>query len=321
MNNEKGQSMSLALLILALGALVITPSLGQVCSTLTGSRIYQHALSERYSADAGVEYGIWSLTKGELLVPQFTVNGKMVNVAIEDQGEQVYRIASTATSDDESSTTIEANVLVETSMYVDGDIIVEDGDTINGSAYATGNIMLDNNTEITGDAVAEGDMILMNNSYIGGDVSAGGSLRLENNAEIGTIEVIGNVCAGGDIYIDNNAIIYGNIYTSGNIELGENAIIKNDVYINGDIQYIMLANNASIEGTIYITGTITDELNLGSNAYVEGYVYTTGTISMIVREENILGGVYENYIGEYPSAPECPVIIIGGVNIQIQTWE
>ena len=66
MNNEKGQALPIALLVLAVGSLIIAPTLGQASSTLTGSRVYGQKITERYSADAGVEHAIWNLTNGDL---------------------------------------------------------------------------------------------------------------------------------------------------------------------------------------------------------------------------------------------------------------
>ncbi|MCK5433926.1 MAG: hypothetical protein KAI42_01385, partial [Dehalococcoidales bacterium] len=61
MNSEKGQTFPLALIALAVGSLVISPFLGHASSMLTGSRIYGQAISEQYSCDAGIEWGLWKL--------------------------------------------------------------------------------------------------------------------------------------------------------------------------------------------------------------------------------------------------------------------
>jgi len=65
-NGEKGQALPLALLVVALGALVITPFVGHAGSSLIGSRIYGQAINEQYSCDSGVEHVIWNLTNGGL---------------------------------------------------------------------------------------------------------------------------------------------------------------------------------------------------------------------------------------------------------------
>ena len=61
MNSEKGQTFPLALVVLAVGSLVISPFLGHASSMLTGSRIYGQAITEQYSCDAGIEWALWKL--------------------------------------------------------------------------------------------------------------------------------------------------------------------------------------------------------------------------------------------------------------------
>ena len=63
---EKGQALPLAILALAAGTLVIAPFLGHASSSLIGSRIYEQAIIEQYSCDAGIEHAIWRLINGGL---------------------------------------------------------------------------------------------------------------------------------------------------------------------------------------------------------------------------------------------------------------
>ena len=66
-NSEKGQALPLALLVLAVGMLVIPPFVGHASSSLIGSRIYGQAISEQYSCDAGVEWALWRLGENPVL--------------------------------------------------------------------------------------------------------------------------------------------------------------------------------------------------------------------------------------------------------------
>jgi predicted acyltransferase (DUF342 family) len=322
-DNEKGQALPLALLILVLGTLLITPFLGHASSSLVGSRIYGETMARQYSAGAGVEHAIWHLQSGTTVVsegevvelPEFTINNRTVNVTVEGEGGQVYKITSIATSGDGSSATIQSDVSVGDISVVEGDITLENNVEIEGDVYASGNITLNNNAGITGYVCGGGNLTLYNNAVIVGDVSAGGNLTLIQNAEIH-----GNARAEGDIMLEEDATITGIVYTTGNIELGNNASIMNDVYIVGNIENIILGENAEIEGNIYITGNITDRLELGNNASITNNVYATGTINMIVGEEYILGNVYENYTGEYPPPPEFPELPVA-FGVVIQTWE
>jgi len=335
MNGEKGQSLPLALIALSIGALVVAPFLGLMSNTLNSSQTYEQAIEERYAADAGVEYAVWRLKNEVPVVPQFTLNNKTVEVTIADQGDGLYRVTSTATSGDGSSTTIEACLLVGVDwlsdghivedmagdVYVDGDALLDNNVQVDGSVYATGSVTLDNNAEVTGDVVADGNITLNNNGVIGGNVSAGGDLILGNNSEIGSLEVIGNVCASGDITLYNNAIVNGNVYTSGSLEVAGNAIIRGNVYMSGDISRIAVENNARVEGDISISGSITGRLELGVNGVVTGAVWATGDISSVIRGENVEGGVYYPDERGYFDGWECPQMPAGAAGIAVQSWE
>ena len=67
MNGEKGQVLPLVLVALAIGTLGITPFISHASSTLIGSRIYDQAITEQYSCDAGVEWVLWRLKEDPVL--------------------------------------------------------------------------------------------------------------------------------------------------------------------------------------------------------------------------------------------------------------
>ena len=66
-NSERGQALPLALLVLAAGTLIIAPFISHASSNLIGSRIYGQVITEQYSCDAGVEWGLWRLTENPVL--------------------------------------------------------------------------------------------------------------------------------------------------------------------------------------------------------------------------------------------------------------
>jgi hypothetical protein len=61
MNSEKGQILPLVMVALAVGSVVVTPFIGHAGSSLIGSRVYGQVIAEQYSADSGIEHGIWRL--------------------------------------------------------------------------------------------------------------------------------------------------------------------------------------------------------------------------------------------------------------------
>jgi len=254
MNSQKGQVLPLALVALAIGVLTIAPFLGHAGSSLIGSRIYGQSMSEQYSADAGVEYAIWHLQSGEsevpegeeLELPQFMLNSQSVNVTIDNQGEQTYKITSIATSDDGSSTTIEAYVSIILGLFdggfttFEGGLTLNQGDEYTGNVYAEGDVQLHQDATITGNVYAEGDVWLHQDATINGNVYAEGDVHLDQGAVIN-----GDVCAGENVQLDQDAVINGNVYAVGNVHLSQNATINGDVYAGGDVQ---LDQGATITG-------------------------------------------------------------------------
>jgi hypothetical protein len=59
--SEQGKSLPAALITLAVGSLLLTPFLAFVSSRSLGSRSAESAIAAQYAADAGIEFGIWSL--------------------------------------------------------------------------------------------------------------------------------------------------------------------------------------------------------------------------------------------------------------------
>ncbi len=66
-NSESGQALPLALLVLTAGMLIATPFIGQVNSTMIGSRTYAEVITEQHSCDAGVEWALWRLKENPVL--------------------------------------------------------------------------------------------------------------------------------------------------------------------------------------------------------------------------------------------------------------
>lgn len=60
-SGQRGQALILVLIALALGSLLITPTVGYVSTGLIESRISEEQLLEQYAADAAIEYTLWQL--------------------------------------------------------------------------------------------------------------------------------------------------------------------------------------------------------------------------------------------------------------------
>ncbi len=83
MKGEKGQSLTLALVALSVGALLVTPFLQSVSVNSIASRNYSSSIEQQYSSDAGVEDAIWNLTN-EALAAQLTVPGDTVSYSLSE---------------------------------------------------------------------------------------------------------------------------------------------------------------------------------------------------------------------------------------------
>jgi len=255
--NEKGQALVAVLGFLVIGGLTIAPLLAYMSTGLGAGQVYEEDMVEFYAADAGVELALWNLMSGELDVPQggqsalpqFTMNKKTVEVTINDVGAPTYRITSIATSDNSSSTRIEASVDVTLGFFdsdftiFEGNFQLGPGEEFEGHVWSEGNAQLDISGRVTGNVYAGGNVQLDIGAIIEGDVYAEGNVQLYAEAQI-----IGNICAGGDVQLDTNAQIAGNVYAGGNVQLYAGAIIDGDVYTNGNVQ---LDTGAEITGNVY----------------------------------------------------------------------
>jgi len=92
-NGENGQAIVITLILVAVGALVITPFLGNAGSNMIGSRAYGQAITEQYSGDAGVEHAIWDLTYDDL-ADNLTSPGDSMSYQL---GETINGIAANIT--------------------------------------------------------------------------------------------------------------------------------------------------------------------------------------------------------------------------------
>ena len=69
---EEGQALPLALIALALGVVLVTPFLTSVSVNVIASRHAEEAIADRYSADAGMEWGLWRLKNDPTLTTSTT---------------------------------------------------------------------------------------------------------------------------------------------------------------------------------------------------------------------------------------------------------
>jgi hypothetical protein len=141
--NESGQGvLAIVLILLMLGAIILTPLLVFMSTGLKAGGVYESKMQEFYAADAGVEDAIWNITYANLTTPaNYTladeVNNRTTNVTVEpisSGGYSGYKIVSTATSNSGGNTTVECyygtldySGLLDSAITSNGSIILPSG--------------------------------------------------------------------------------------------------------------------------------------------------------------------------------------------------
>jgi hypothetical protein len=249
--NERGQALVITLGLLIIGGLTITPMLAHTYTGLKAGQIHKEKVDEYYSADAGVELALWNLKSFELEVPeggqsalpQFTMNAKTVGVTVDNMDGQTYKITSTATSDDGSSTTIESRVrtfAVHAVMSTDPEGLswVRHDAVINGDVYYAGEYLIEDNAEITGTITQDEPIDL------GIDPE-----EYKAEAQSGGIHV-------GDLTIDSSPYNLGPLYITGDLKIDDDVDVTlgGTVYVEGRI--VIGVKNDAIGVTITGTGNL-----------------------------------------------------------------
>jgi len=103
-SGEAGQALVMALILLALGAAVMVPTLNLAFTSIKYHELIEGKTLESYSADSGVKYALCMLNNNpntyhdDPLVLDFTINDRALNVIAEYVTIGLYKISSTATS-------------------------------------------------------------------------------------------------------------------------------------------------------------------------------------------------------------------------------
>lgn len=173
--NEKGNALTLVLVLLVVGGLILTPLLGLMSTGLVSGQLYERKMDEYYAADAGVEDALWELTQlqpnadkvpGTLEQGPLTytlnsaVNDKDIEITVcmvsGTKGGGIYNITSTATSADGSTTTIES--YVQTMPLFWSNVIT-----------STDEVRLESDSEVYGNVM--GNVTVYKGTVTGGNIS------------------------------------------------------------------------------------------------------------------------------------------------------
>ncbi len=287
--------------LLIIGGLTITPMLAHTYTGLKAGQIHKEKVDEYYAADAGVELALWNLRSYELEVPeggqsalpQFTMNAKTVDVAVDNMDGQTYKITATAISDGGSSTTIESYVggfAVHAVMSTDPEGLswVRHDAVINGDVYYAGEYLIEDNAEIIGTITQDdpiglgidpeeykaeaqsggthyGDLTIDSSPYTLGPLYITGDLTIDDDVDV---TLGGTVYVEGRIVIGNNEAVTitgtGNLVAANQDEESKSIHIKKKVTINLDNLPLIMA--------VYSSG----EIKVEDECNITGFLYNTG---------------------------------------------
>ena len=285
-NGESGQALIMAIVLLMLGSLMAVPVLNFASTSLNHNRVIESNTQELYAADSGMEYAICKFDNNpgefELEPLPSEVNSRTVNVTSQYVSESIYKITSTATNDDGSSTTIESYVKISYGLF-------------DNAITSIGDITLMPNTEVYGDVQYNGE--IDNKGIIYGDeitteiedwptAEMLSELYWENVDECTPLPdgYVIDISSGTEA----NPYPIGPLYASGNLTITGSGVARLDgtIYVVGNLtinptpECTILLNLQ----TIFAEGSI--NFQPGTNVSGSGCIVAVGDV---IYQPNILG--------------------------------
>ncbi len=337
-SRESGQTMVMALILLAVGSLMVVPMLNQSFTNLGYHQSIECRTLTSYSADSGVEYVLGKLYNApgaytdpdNPLQESFTINERTVNVTVRYESGGIYKVTSVASGGGCGSTTIEAYVNLsagsfafavasKTQMTITSNALVATTDPKGANIHSNVDISLESGTAIEGNASAVGTISVTSSTVwavtpgsppvnFPGDYS---ELYKTMAQEVGSYTP-----PSGTLTLDGGTLENPIIFPGPDHEYA---------YIDGDLT-IWTNSYVRLTSTIYVTGTI--ELKPGSqldgteNILAEGDIditgggYTSTLIPVLISKDgNILckgGGSGKSIINAVVYAPNGSVTIQAG---------
>lgn len=295
--SESGQTIIIALILLAVGSLLVIPVLQHVFTNLNYNQTIDCRTLNDYSADAGLQYATCMIyndpgtyTTSPLSV-NFTVNGRTVEVNAEYGGGGLFSINSTAIGGPCGSTTIRSFVSLSHGAFA-------------YALAAKGELTIDNASVDTYPELGVGAPIHANNNInITGPKKDARKVYGDASA-VGTISGQEYVAEGFEIeeYSDNLT------FPTTNAELYKTIAEEGDTHV-GDLQYS--GGGSYNVGPLYITGDLTVDawtvVTLDGPLYVDGNITVNNGV-MIGNEHVLCEGSVTITGGAYFGSEFIPVI-------------
>ena len=297
-NKESGQILVWALILLAIGPLLIVPMLQLSSNIQKYNQMTEIYTLNTYAADSGIEYAKYQIYNNPSDIQEtplnenLVINGIDVYVTAEyNFGAAAYDITSTAEKAGRSLT-IDCTIVIDVGLF--GNVVACDGDlTITQCDFVS-------DLQGEADIYTNGDIDLFQ-STVDGDVKASGVVR--NHSSTVTGEIIEGAEALEFPPIDaelheEKAKLGG---TSGSISWNKQST-KNlgPLYIQGDLN--VMKTDIVLHGTVYVTGNVyIDQSNIsgfgdilcegGVGFNMDHYSYTIGDSPILPLIMAINGGV------------------------------
>jgi len=304
-NRQSGQVLIMALILLAVGSLLVIPLLQHSFTNLGYHRSIECLTLNSYSADAGIEYAtakIYMNPGAYVETPldeSFELNGRTVNTKVKYHGAGVFSVNSTASGGGCGRTKIlsfininigafayavvannqitVSNAVIdstpdpgEADIYSNGDISITGMTSlVNGDAFAVGSITK-GIEKITGTPTEGADPITMPSVY---------DQLYKQMAQEGGTHNGDLVYSGGGTYDD-----VGPLYITGDLEVhpGTTIILGGPLYVVGDVKvnqgHIDGEEHILCEGNVNITGGGYGSENIPVIVAITGYIDLVGPI-------------------------------------------
>jgi len=325
---EAGQTLIMALALLAVGSLLVLPVLTSTFTNLNYNQTIECRTLNDYAADAGIQYATCKLYNdpgtytSSPLSENFTINDRTVEVNSVYTGGGLFSVNSTASGGGCGRTTITSFVNLsvgafayavasKTNLNISNSYI--DSYPTPGSAhiYANADISLLNSV-INGDGYAVGTIsnpqMIMGDPYEGADVLEFPSVYAELYA---------TMAMEGGIYFGNWGLVgpndLGPLFIVGDLEIRPGAVVTltGPVYVTGQIKgtggFLMGQEHVVCEGDINMSGggygaenipvlvTVTGDIRL-VGAEVSAVVFAPAGSAEVVNVGAMYGAVGGNSV-------------------------
>jgi len=301
-NAKSGQAMLMALILLAVGSLLVVPLLYQSFTNLKYNQSIDCKTLNDYAADAGIQYAMNEIYNAPCTYTQsplnegFIITGRTVNVTAEYLEGDLFSINSTAHCSECAKTTIRSLVKYSRGTFAYA-IAAKDFIKIQKSIVDSypepghGNIYSNNTIEIGGpeaDTIVNGDAFAVNTitgqGYITGEVIEYADPIEFSDARA---ELYETIAKKGGTHNGNLEFSGGGIYFIG------------PLYITGDLM-VHADTTVILEGPLYVLGSVQVE-----NGHIDG------------NEHILCEGSVQIYGGGYGSE-NIPIFITLFGNIELQ---